>query len=352
MFGRIPMNPSTHIDEPALALLQSGLTVADPIVSAEAARLLGELALPETVAPLLDYVTRSPYYSKTAGIHALAQIGDATACECLRSLMQDPRVYDDYYWYGAVFIRLSSALAILELDPSQDDGLGACLLREDDWRTTCFRQYFSSIILRLPDASEVAIRLKEKTTELLYDGTLWQPDRLTMISQGLGALGGPKAAARLESMFMHPSRYVRAEAAYQLLQAHPVAASVEAVVRLHDGDPTIHVRLTCAAALAGYGRRGYGESLLQAIVGQPDPFERAVAIELAGKVRLAEAAPSIRAQCAHPDAYVRSCAIEALDRLGDATLLGRCEELFEDPEPRVRMQAATCAIAAKLKEMP
>lgn len=345
-----PMNLSAHIDEDALALLLSGLTVADPIVSAEAARLLGELALPETVAPLVDYVTRCPYYSKTAGILALARIGDRSACAPLRALLRNPGVYDDFYWHGAAFIRLSAALAVLGLDPALDEDLGAGLLRDDDWRTTCFCQYFSSIILRLPDASEIAIRLKERTTVLLYDASLWQPDRLTMISQGLGTLGGAQAAVRLRSMFMHPSRYVRAEAAFHLLQAHPVAASAEAVVRLQEHDPMEHVRLASAAALVGYGRLEYGACLRQAIVGQSDPFERAVAIELAGKVRLADAASSIRAQCGHPDAYVRICAIEALDRLGDATLLGRMGQLLADHDPRVRMQAAAYAIAAGLQE--
>ncbi len=66
--------------------LFAGLRSQDVLARADAARLLGELRRREAVGPLVAYVAECRHCTKTAGIEALAKIGDASVCPVLRRI--------------------------------------------------------------------------------------------------------------------------------------------------------------------------------------------------------------------------------------------------------------------------
>ncbi len=146
-----------------MAVLIAGLQSGDPIVQADAARLLGELRAREAVGPLLNYVCTDPHYAKTAGLEALARIGDPSVCPRIRQLMSDPHVPNDTPWYGYQSVRVAAALALLSLG----DESGAATLQgiidatakdrsPEDAAKWALYAWFGPAVLELPDGLESA----------------------------------------------------------------------------------------------------------------------------------------------------------------------------------------------------
>ena len=77
-----------------------------------------------------------------------------------------------------------------------------------------------------------------------------------------------------------------------------------------------------------------------ALLGDQDPIVLAGAARLAGRLKTAEAAPTLAALMAHPVADVRLAAVEAAVDLKASTAAGVLQPLLVDPERSVRIAAA------------
>jgi HEAT repeat protein len=322
------------------------LDTPDPIVRADAARLLGELGHRDAVPALVRYVTTDRHYHKVAGIHALMRVGDPAVITALQPMVEDPNCPDDWYWFSYRSVRAAAAVALLALgDDSGAEFLTTLADRNDD----VFFCWYGPAVLGLPDNMLATAALKLRfTTETIRDGRgtyqtrFTEPGITVMTARTLGLIGDAAACAVLLDLMKHHSRYVRAEAGMSLLAAAPSAAHEAAVLLLSTGSQTDFERIKGTLALLRAGV-GNADAVAEIAKSTPDDFDRAVAIETLGIIGDPSYTTVANEMLAHQDAYVRQCAVEALDRLEGTSgpSLERLRTIMKDDQsPRVRLQAA------------
>ena len=332
-----------------LAVLIAGLEADDPVVQADAARLLGELRSREAVGPLMNYVRTDPHYSKTAGLEALARIGDPGACPCIRQLISDPHVPNDAPWYGRQSVRVAAALALLSLG----DETGASFLQEiiaanakdrspEDAAKWALYTWFAPAVLELPDGLESARKLKaEMTFERLFPADKKDPGQIVVIARSLGMLKTGQSLGKLVELLKFHSRYVRASAAVSLLKASPTPEHMAAVAELAEKDPTEFVRVKASLALALAGDDKHLATIVKAAESAEDSLDRAAGVEALGLLHRRAYVALLMRQLRQADPFVRLSAIEALDRLGcGETVALAVAGCRQDENPRVRLYAA------------
>lgn len=325
----------------ALGLLLGELRSSDPEVAAESARLLGELAIPEAVEPLLAFVESSRFYSKTAGLHALMQTGEPGACGRILPLIENPGVYDDYYWFGARAVRFSAALAVLGLDAALEPGYIDRVFESKDWADILCPIY-SGTILELPAKGEKVLRLRQRTADMICEEPCAKPEVLAMCCRGLAKMEDPRASGPLLRLVRHSSRFVRAEAVWALLGLPSGRDHAGVAEELCHSDPASHVRRKAAAALYMNGEKGGIAVVLEGLSGasEPDPFFRSASVEMAGLAGMREARGPVARALSDPHPCVRSSAVEALERLDHEGGMAPVRRMLEDGDVRVRLQAA------------
>ncbi|MEX0887143.1 MAG: HEAT repeat domain-containing protein [Phycisphaeraceae bacterium] len=325
------------------ALLEA-LDAEDPVVQADAARLLGDLRSFDAVGPLVRYVTESRHYAKTAGFDALARIGDADCCPDLRPLVERPNVPDDDFWYGRTSVQLFAALALLALgDTSGEEML---LDESSNLHNWAFLTWLAPSVLRLPDDSPTVARVKARiTTETLVPPHKSDPGQLAYVTDALGLLGGASARQALVELCANPSRYVRGRASINLLVISSQREDVQRVERIASDDETLFARVKAAHALATQGDRAAVSTIASAVDEAESAFDRAAALDSLGVVGDAEHVSPAAAALRSGEAYVRQCAVEALDRLGTDAAVEAARTAREDPNVRVRLQVAKCLAA-------
>ncbi len=324
-------------------VITTALRTDDRFVQAEAARLLGELGNPRAVPPLLDYVRYSRWHSKTTGFHALAQIGDRSVCDVIRPLVDLPNCSDDWYWYGCRGVRTAAAVALLALG---DEG-GAGFLRElAEKNDDVLYAWFGPAVLRLPDDPPAAAEIKACITVEALAGPgarstrRTEPGIVTMVAEALGVIGTEDACAALRDLLTFRSRYTRGQAALSLMAAQPTAEHADAVAELAESDPADFARVQAALALAKAGRSEHVSLLTEKAEGAEDWFDRAVALRGLGELARAEDFGFVAAQLDSEHAYVRQCAVEALEGIDTEQAETPACERLRDRDVRVRMQAA------------
>lgn len=331
-------------------VLLEALKLDDPILPADAARLLGDLGSPAAVGPLIEYVQTSGYYAKTAGMDALGRLGDGGVCGALRALADDPRVDDDSgWWYGSTSVRLAAAIALLALG---DDSRGEWLLDDDKSKTEIDRKewalfaWFAPAVLRLPDGLDATRRLKRRITVEALSADSREAHRFIHRCDALGLLGTDAAVSVLVAMLGHASRYVRGRAAVNLLRASDRGYHADRVVWVAHNDPTDFARVKACEALSHHGRHLYGRRLKAMFdTALYDPFDRAAATESLGLLGDVSALEILAQHTRNDDPYVRLCAVEALERLGTPPALVALNERADDKDLRVRMQVAKAMAA-------
>ncbi|NLF32723.1 MAG: HEAT repeat domain-containing protein [Planctomycetes bacterium] len=349
LLGSSPARAGTGEAAPPAVLLEA-LRLDDPILPADAARLLGDLGSPAAVGPLIRYVQTHGSFAKTAGLDALGRLGDRGACGALRELADDPRVDDDSgWWYGSTAVRLAAALALLALgDDSRaewlmDDDRSKAGIDRKEWALFC---WFAPAVLRLPDTLEATRRLKGRITVEALAADSREAHRFIHRCDALGLLGTEEAAGVLAAMLGHASRYVRGRAAVNLLRVSDRPYHVDRVVWVAHNDPADFARVKACEALARHGRHLYGRRLAAAFNdGLYDPFDRAAAVESLGLLGDVSALTILQQHSKHDDPYVRLCAVEALERLGTPAALAAAGERAGDEDLRVRMQVAKAMAA-------
>jgi len=331
--------------------LTAALDHEDILVAAHAARLLGQVGRREAVAPLIRYVTESPFYTKVAGLTALARIGDPSACDPLAALVDHPNVADDWFWYACRSVRGAAAVALLAMnDPRGAPYLNELADRDDD----VVFVWWGVAILRLPNHLPETAALKGRiTVEALRrpgDRGVRCSDAATLAMKAAVAemLGNDEACELLRELMTHGSRYVRGQAAVSLLLASPTEDHVALVRRMAAEDSTEFGRMKAAFALARTGCKEMLAPITHAAEAADDPFDRAAAVEGLGLLGHKDDLPTVLAQASHDDAYVRLCAVEAADRIAptarNVTALAR-RLADNDPDPRVQLQAAKLLVA-------
>lgn len=327
------------------------LTADDPIVRADAARLLGEIKRTDAVAALAAYLEKEQCYSKVAGIYALWQIADPGAIAVLQVLIENPNVPDDWYWYGRRAVVASAAIGLAIFGDESGIPFMQDLVEKNHDMIVC---WYGPTILRLSRGTNhvkpaEALReiAKSITVDTLFNTVpnskrMIEPGLLTMTAEVLGLIGTKAAQSKLAEMFTHSSRYVRARAAVSLLEADASPENLERISGLLKSDHTDLVAIKASLALAQSFddvRQKYTDVIARIATDTADPFDRAVAIESLGVLGAGCHTEIIVKSFEDTDAYVRQCAAEACP--ADPALQERIETLQQsDSAPRVRLAAS------------
>lgn len=341
------MNTSQSLTQDSFTFLTQGLQHADPVVQADAARLLGELGRTEAVPALITYVRTCRYQFKTAGFEALGRLGSPAAAPEIADLVDNPNTQDDWYWFSHKSVRAAAALTLLRLGHSTEaaqEYLTGLAEKKDD----VFYAWFAPAILELPPTLPASRDLQALlSVEALMNSAglrLTNPNMVVMVLQALGVLATAESTEKLAEFLTWRSRYVRGQAAISLAASAEGRTHLPKVRAQLDTAPTDFERVKFAVALATGGDESGIPQLLEAARSLPDPFDQATALEGLGQLRHPGTLELAHRALEHPHAYVRQCAIEALDRLdagGDgksATVVAHCYQM--DSSPRVRLQAA------------
>ena len=332
-----------------LNLLIEALSSADEVVAADAARLLGELGDASAVPALCAYVTQSRFYCKTAGIEALARIGDGAAVPVLQGLLKNPNVDDDWFWYCRRSVLASTAIALLALGDESGVGVLNELADKDDDVFFC---WYAPAMLRLPNDLDAVRQLKGRLLASLTAGAgsrrtrMSEPGLLAIRAEAMGLMATAEACAAIKELMAFQSRYVRGQAALSLMEAACNDDHEQLVARMADGDKTDFARIKASLALALTGHKERASFIAASSGRVEDWFDRAVALEALGVLGDDAYTAEIEAQLDHADPYVRQCALEALERVGAASVAAAAERALKDENVRVRLQAAKLLAAA------
>mgnify|MGYP003873400993 CR=1 FL=1 len=322
-------------------MLIAGLLADDVLVRADAARLLGLTGRKEAVAPLAAYVAECRHCTKTAGIEALARIGDRSVCGVLRRIAEWPNVPDDWYWFFHRGVRAAACVALLSLG----DDAGAGYLGElADRKHDVFYAWFAPAILRLKRRSPAVTALKARLTVEALTGEgagrtrFTNPGTAAMVAEALGLINSDEARTHLRKLAQHQSRYVRAAAAVALVSGGGRRAEREFVAEMAERDRTDFVRIKAAYALAQAGEHNRAQALARFAGSVEDPFDLATTVDALGQLGRREFLPHVRKHLNHQDPYVRQRCVEAMERLGASVRDAR--KKLNDPDQRVRLSAA------------
>ena len=325
-------------------LLVETLLNGERTAQAEAARLLGEAGVKEAVTPLLEYLDSCMQFHKSAGFTALGRIGDASACDKIYELMNDPRMRDDWYWFGWKSVRSAASHALLLLGDERGVELFTKFADKGD---DVFYAWFGPAILQLGDDVVGVGELKARlTVDAIFDVSpmstrLSDPGRLVAAVEALGWIGGDAACNKSKEYIGHRSRFVRGQAAMSMMQSKCNGDCKAVIEKLYNEDETDFVKARAATAL------GDGDRLEAVVKSATDDFGKAAAVEGLGIIGAGDKAGLVAEMAGDSDTYVRQCAIEALERMGAGEAVGVAEGAMGDEAVNVRIQAAKCLVVCQ-----
>lgn len=308
-------------------------------MSPEAARLLGELGRRDAVGPLVDYVCSVWDYGKTAGLYALQQLGEASCTQALVSLVDSPKVCEDYYWHHAYLVRAAAALTVYVLDTRLlprffERELGGKHSKHFDQ----FCILYAPVLMALPGDSLID-RLKEHALDNIYAHEYTRPIHLIRSAKALGLTDTEQAFRELEYLLTWPGQYVRGAAAEQLGSGCHSAKAASALSEFFEREEVEFARVKAAGALTRLGDARGAECLREYVQGAANPFVRANAIDTAAvclKLQADELLPLIADQ----SPWVRTSVVGALETTRTAQCVEAAASLLDDRDPQVRLQAA------------
>ena len=314
-------------------ILRSGLKHFDPLISAEAARLMGEWNGREFIPDLIENAQFNRFYSKTTSFYALARLSAREAIPYLTHLVADPNVSDDWYWTGAKGVRAAAAVVLLQL--GSDSGV-EYLLELAKKKHPVFIRWFAPALFRLKAPPELQSHLTLENLcspekQKRYDGGEYsEPGMLCMLCEALQLISDPGADAALEFYFDHYSRFARGQAYRSLYARQPNDTTAEKIAesaRKHGTDFDLLVNAEVrkdSATLCEIARRA------------PTAFDRGSAIDALAAISSPSLFVAGKIALADSDLYVRQCAVEALARQdGVAAQKLFAELLHKEKEIRV-----------------
>lgn len=253
----------------------------------------------------------------------------------------------------------AAALEALVADPALTDARLETLAASPDWRV---RQQ-AALLLGWRRTPELFARFERQAplpavngmlrfrgdevadprlAPLLLERLLRRPERAETLAliEVLPRTGGDWADAFVALAAAEPDPALRAILVASLRWAPTAAAQAGIRAGLRDGSGLVRGE---AARAAGWRKDGAGlASDLARVLGDADPYTRAMAARSLGYLRAGAAFEPLLPLLGDPDAEVRLQALRALERLDAARLRARPEipTLRADPDPRVARAAA------------
>ncbi len=331
--------------------ISAALRHKDPVVQADAARMLGELRRAGAVPDLCAYVSESRHCYKTAGMEALARIGDDAAVTTLQALVDAPNVQDDWYWFMHKSVRAAAAIALLRLN----NEYGLYYLEDLEQNAkSLFYGWFAPALLRVPSHSPHVRSLQDRLTPERVvvkseapgaDLRATDPSFVIAVVEALGEMNGPPAAEHLRRFLTWRSRYVRAQAALGLCR---ISTGEEDIARLSEmlrTAATDFERIRLTRILVEHDPGTDVDPLVHLARHATETFDRAAAVEAMGELGFESFAPATAQALEDEDPWVRQCAVEALEYIGGEAARERIRRALADTHIRVRLQAAKALLA-------
>jgi len=321
-------------------ILKNGLTHIDPLVNAEAARLIGDFNVRALIPELIEHARFHRFYSKVTAFYSLARMSVTEAIPHLKNLVDDPHVSNDWYWTGYKGVRAAAAVSLLQL--GSDAGVPYLLESAKAGQSVFFR-WFAPALLRLqkppPELAGFltlenlcSAEKQKKSSATEYS----EPGMLCMLCEALGLIDDPAAAARLEFYLGHYSRFVRGQAYRSLYLRQPDKVTAQKIGETAKKYRTDFDRLVAAevekdsATLSDIARRA------------PAAFDRGSAVDALAAISSPSLTEAGKLALEDADLYVRQCAVEALARQYGAAAQKYFASL-NDNEKEIRV---LCALAA------
>ena len=324
-------------------LLISGLEHDDPVVQADAARLLGEIACADAVPALLAYVSNSRHAYKTAGFEALMKIGDKSIIPDLEKLLAAPNVQDDWYWHMNKSVKAACAICLLSL--GSKIALQHLVQLADDGQDI-FYGWFAPSILRMDSGLPGVKQLQERlTVETIYKdgaGTLREmdPSFVITVSEALACMNTEDALEAQRSLCAWRSRYIRVQAARGLMQQSEAKEDKDLIQQMFNEAQTEFEESGLSAILFEQKLTDDISRVQTIAASSQDAFERAYAVEQLGIIADRSSLQVLEQATKDSDAYVRQNAVEALDRLDHSDASQIINTCAADESMRVRLQVA------------
>lgn len=320
-------------------IFKSGLKHPEPLVNAEAARLIGEWGIRELIPELIENARISRFYSKTTTFYALAALKAEEAIPHLTALVSEPNVSDDWYWTGYKGVRTAAAVSLLQL--GSDAGLPH-LLELAEKKDFVLYRWFAPALLKLKKPELLTYltleNICDETKQKNYgpSGDYSEPGMLTVMCEALGLLNDPKATQRIEFYMGHYSRFLRGQVYRSLYLRHPDKTTAEKITANAKKHGTDFDRLVTAETHKD------SATLVEIAKKAPAFFDRGSAIDSLAKIGSPDLLEAGTAALKDPELYVRQCAVEALG--------WRCkkdaQKALEDLAGTEKELRVLCAIAA------
>jgi HEAT repeat protein len=324
----------------ASEILKSGLTYVDPLVNAEAARLIGDWNVRALIPELIEHARFHRFYSKVAAFYSLARMSATEAIPHLKALVDDPNVSNDWYWTGYKGVRAAAAVSLLQL--GNDAGVPYLLESAKAGQSVFFR-WFAPALLRLktPPPELVGYLTLENlcssdAQKRLRDTAYSEPGMLCMLCEALGVIGDPAAEERLEFYLGHYSRFVRGQAYRSLYLRRPDKATAQKIGENAKKFGTDFDRLVAAEVQKD------SVTLSDIARHAPAAFDRGSAIDALAAISSPALTEAGKLALEDADLYVRQCAVEALAHYQGAAAQKYFTGLIES-EQEIRV---LCALAA------
>lgn len=293
-----------------------------------AARLLGDLGLPDAEAPLWEAAFSPDYFLAEAAVDALAK---------LYSRLSD----DDLY-------------ALLKAGGREPGGFAAEAAEADDWlalslRAAENRSRFRAVVLRGLAMKYARQRgtMPEALTEFVFQGLLDSDRELRAAAVAATTVSdSPLAPVRLSSFLFtenDPKLLTAALAAMGKLRPPEFGEGVER--QAANADPLVSVEALAALAAMGYENAmfpapGFPGRTVAGYVNHPSTPVRRRAVECLADTKDPRATEYLAFALRDRVAPNREAAARALGELGFTAAIGPLSPLLNDPAPEVRAAAA------------
>ncbi len=320
-------------------ILTRALHGRDPLLAAEASRLIGDWNLHAFVPDLAKNLRTSRFNSKVASMYALDKLAPSEAL--LLEIYENPNVPDDFYWMGFKSVKTAAAIGLMKIGNNEGEGWLSELAKASD---PVILRWFAPALLRLPDSCPASGLLtlddlcSKAHRDAAADPKYTDPGQLCLLCEALGIIKDPQASEHLEHYTKFHSRFVRGQAYRSLNQQNPGTTSMICEIANREGTD---FDLLVAAAIAGNGIE-----LKRIAKEAPLGFDRASAIDALPTT--GDSRNTLLEGLRDKDPYVRQCAVEKMARLeeGDWDAM---KDLSQQ-ETQLRVMCALTAVFCSRKE--
>lgn len=325
-----------------LQILTQTLHGKDPLLAAEAARLIGDWGLQAMVPDLVRNLETSRFNAKVSSLYALEKLAPSESLFC--EIFEAPNVPDDFYWMGFKSVKTAAAIALIK----SGNPVGVeWLTRLADASDAVLLRWFAPAMLRLPRSSPVSglltldLLCSKSLRDAASDPKYTDAGQLCLLCEALGLIEDPGALEHLEHYAKFHSRFVRGQAYRAINKRSPHPTTTKKIGSWASQGGTDH-DLVVAAAIAGNGTE-----LRRLAKDAPIGFDRATAMDAMPPTE--EFLQDLLRGLKDKDPCARLFAVERLG-LSDLPAAWDALENCSHQETRLHVQCALAAVLAAKKE--